>query len=48
MFNGKIVDICATFPQTHMYMESDNIVFVLASGALTHTFGSRFLFHFFQ
>jgi hypothetical protein len=37
--NGKIVDICATLPQTHMYMEFHLIVFVLESGALTHTFG---------
>jgi hypothetical protein len=23
MFNSKIVDICATLPQAHMYMEFD-------------------------
>ena len=39
MFNSKIADICATLPQAHMYMESDQILFVLESGALTHTFG---------
>ena len=48
MYTGKIVDICAALSQTHMYMESEYILFVLESGALTHTFGYRFLFHFFQ
>jgi hypothetical protein len=23
MYNGRIVEICAALPQTHMYMESD-------------------------
>ena len=39
MHNGKIIDICATLPHTHKNMESDQILFELESGALTHTFG---------
>jgi hypothetical protein len=46
MSNGRLIDTCAALPQTHMYMESDYILFVLESGALTHTCGKRFLLHF--
>ena len=40
MSNGKIVDTWAKLPQTHMYMEYDQILIVLDLGALTHAFTS--------
>ena len=43
MSNGKIVDTCAKLPQTHMYMEYDQILIVLDLGALTHAHLSKII-----
>ena len=43
MSNGKIVNTCAKLPQTHMYMESDQMLIVLELCALTHAYLSKII-----